>query len=407
MKNIEKVYHYLFLIFCFIIPFEHLAKAVPNIILILLIALFPYRNLKIYIKFLGKEFVAILVFIFVIILNTLLFQRWEDFSVILRLFYIPLILVLSLPIKNINTCLKFFVLGSFSLLFLSSILIGIKVIGDYSFSLANGANVNDLLLGHRPYLGFMYLMATFFSFYLATKSKIRKLQFLYSALGICFVSFLFLIAARLSVISVLISLFLALFYFVKKIKKQRKWLLIIPIILLVLFGCFSNNLAKRFYIKDKNISFILAEPRYYIWDCVYSIMPNNTQDIIFGKGYKQIENELISCYQQKDDFLDAEHKQWFIESKFNTHNQFLGLFLSQGIIVLGLSLGFFIYLIMITRNNFFSFSLVIAFLLFFMVENVLVRQFGCLLLSFLLCFVFRHKRSITIKKDTEIKNSTI
>ena len=404
MKNKEKLYHYVFLLFCFSIPFEHLAKAIPNILLALLLVLFPFRNLKQFIKPLKKEFSAILLFIAIILGNTLLFQRWEDFNIALRLFSIPFILILSLPLKSIKHSLNAFIAGVFFLLTLSSFLIGIFFLNNHNFTLANGAEVNNLLLGHRPYLGFMYLMATFFSFYLATQSKNKRHRILYIVVGICFITYIYLVAARLSALSLLFSLLVALVYYVNKLKYYKKGLFAISLFLIVLFCGFSKNLAKRFYVNDDRIDFILAEPRYYIWDCAYKIRPTNSQEIIFGKGYKQTENELTACYRQKDNFLDADHKKWFIDSKFNTHNQFLDLYLSQGIIVLLLSLSYSIYLIILTRKKFFSLNLIFAFLLFLLVENVLIRQLGCMLFAILLCFVFR---PIIFKFNSEISTKKI
>lgn len=402
MKIIDKIYSYLFLLFCFILPFEHSAKALPNIILLLLVTAYPFHSLRANIKTLKKELIAILLFIAVIVANNLIFQRWEDFSIIARLFYIPMILILSSPIKNIKPCLTAFVTGAFALCSISSVLIIIKIFNDSNFSLVNGEGVNDLLFGHRPYLGFMYLMVTFFAFYLAVKSSKKTLQILYVIAGIGFISFIFLIAARLSAFSVLISMILALIYFARKIKINSRWFVGIPLFIIVLGTVFSGNLAKRFYINDEKINFILAEPRYYIWDCAYNILPDNPKEIIFGKGYQQTQNELTMCYRQKDNFLDAEHKQWFINSQFNTHNQFLDLFISQGIIACLLSLLFFSYLMITTRKDFFSLGLTVAFLLFFIVENVLIRQFGCILIALLLCFVFRQK-----KFQTEIESNNI
>ncbi|PJR03663.1 O-antigen ligase family protein [Avrilella dinanensis] len=391
MKNINKIYNYIFLLFCFIIPFEHSARALPNIILVVLVLLFPFQNYKKSIQQLKKEFIAIFLFIAIIAGNSLVFQRWEDFNLIQRLLYIPLILILFSPIKNIKSSLLAFVLGSFSLLSISTTLIVIEISKDSSFALANGAQVNDLLFGHRPYLGFMYLMSTYFVFYLATTTIKKYYRILYVTMGIVFISFIFLIAARLSALTVLISTLIAAFYFAKKIKLNLKWWLLVPLFFVVLMYNLSDNLSKRFFIGDEKVNFITAEPRYYIWDCAYTIMSDNPKEIVFGKGYYQTENDLALCYQQKENYLDAEHKQWFIDSKFNTHNQFLDFYLSQGIIVLCLSLLFFCYLFIIGRKDFFSVCLLVAALLFLLVENVLTRQLGCILIAFLLCFVFHRK----------------
>src|SRR5690606_28224214 len=201
MKNDEKIYNYLFAIFCLTIPFQHFAKVLPNILLILLTIFFPYRQIKKSVSRFKKELIYSFLFIGIITINTLLFQRWEDFNMIFRLLYIPLIIILFSPIKNPKYSLNAFVLGVFLLCCLSAFLITINMIKDSSFAIANGEGVNDLLFGHRPYLGFMYLMATFFSFYLAINSTQKILRILYIFAGIIFMTYIILIAARLSALS--------------------------------------------------------------------------------------------------------------------------------------------------------------------------------------------------------------
>jgi len=39
--KLASIYHYLFLILCFVIPFQKISSALPNIILIGLVVLFP------------------------------------------------------------------------------------------------------------------------------------------------------------------------------------------------------------------------------------------------------------------------------------------------------------------------------------------------------------------------------
>lgn len=389
MKQIERIYPYLFAIFCFVIPFEHSARALPNILLLLLVVFFPYQNLKKSIKRFKKELIYSFLLIGIITINTLLFQRWEDFDIIFRLLYIPLIIILFSPIKNPKYSLNAFVFGVFLLCCLSAFLITINMIKDSSFALANGEKVNELLFGHRPYLGFMYLIAAYFSFFLATESSDKIKRILYTIVGVFFVGFIFFIAARLSTLAVFVSLLIAAVYYVKKIKISTKWLVLGSALFFTLFFSLSSNLSKRFYIHDENINFIQAEPRYYIWDCVYETKPVNFKQILFGKGYEKTQNDLVICYQHKENFLDSEHQQWFIDSRFNTHNQFLDFFLSQGILVGLLSIIYFVNLMAFTRKDFFSFGLIIAVLLFFLVENVLTRQIGSILTALVISFVVR------------------
>lgn len=393
MKKIDKLYNCIFLIFCFMIPLGHLAKAIPNIVMILLVALFPFHSLKWRIKVIKKELLVILLFIIVVIANSLIFKRWGDLDVISKLFYIPIVLALSSPIKTNRFYLISFIAGAFSILIVSAIQIGMEVFRNNEFELINGGHINKFLLGERPYLGFIYLISACFSFYLSVNSTERIYKMIWIIVGVVFVGFVFIIAARMAVLCILICSVLSLFYFVRKLKFNYRWLFVIPIIALFFVG-FSDNLLKRLYINDENISFFKAEPRYYIWDCAYTIAPDNVKEFIFGKGYAQVENELVECYRNKENFLDTEHKQWFIDSNFNTHNQFFDLFLSQGVISLIIFLFSFLYLFVTNRKNFFILSIVLSAFLFLLVENVLTRQIGCMLIAFVLCFVF-YKRDKT------------
>lgn len=392
MKQSNTLYNYIFILLCFVIPISGLAKAVPNILIIALVVLFPFHSLRNSIKSIKKELLYLLAFILIIVLNTLFFSRFEDMSIISRLFFIPLLLVLASPVKNFKTCLSSFVIGAFSILLMSSIQMGLTSL-ESKVELVNGAKISELLMGERPYLGFIYLISACFSVYLGINSNHKYLRILYISLTALFVAFIFIIAARVAAFSVLLTIILAVFYFIKKIKNKFVLLIVFPFFGLLMYGL-SGNIIKRFYIGDEYSNFITSEPRYYIWDCVYQTTPKSISVFLFGKGYYTTENELTECYIAKDNFLDAEHKQWFVDSGFNTHNQFFDVFLSQGIFALILFCFFFLYLVFISRKNFFMLSLVLFLFLFFVVENVLMRQLGCMLVGFVCFFILRKKSKL-------------
>src|SRR5690606_30294573 len=228
------------------------------------------------------------------------------------------------------------------------IISSIKILRSGGFELANGDEVNQLLMGERPYLGFMYVSSALFCFYLGMKSKTHLLKLFYWTMSFVFVGFIFLMAARLSTLSVFVGLILAFFYFIRNKNVKLLALVSIPIFVTLLLS-FSNNLSKRFYIHDQYSNFITSEPRYYIWDCAYQIMPNNVQDFIFGYGYFATEAKLGKCYSQKDNFIDSQHKQWFLDCNFNTHNQFLDIFLSQGLLASIIFVFSILYLVIVSR----------------------------------------------------------
>jgi len=401
-KNIDKIYNYLLLLFCFAIPFTQHAKAIPNIILILLVMLYPFHSLRNSIKSIKKELLVLVTFIIVIITNTILFERWEDFKEIVRLAYIPLIILLFFPTKEIKPYLKPFLFSAFLLLILSSIRLGLKFIREGNLDIAVGGEVNQVLLGERPYLGFLYFIASCFSFYFYACVTKKWHRIGYFVLGTLFSFFIFLIVARIMLLAVIISVILALFYFRKKINFYIKSTLILFLFLIGgLSYSFSDNIVKRFYIGNEYVNVITADPRYHIWDCVYHILPENTKEFIFGKGYANTNMELLECYHKKNDFIDETQQEWFTKSEFNTHNQFFDLLLSQGIIVLGLCLFFFFYATIKNRKNFFVISLLVAIFLFFLVENVIKRQIGCMLIAFVLCFILKQKNVISERSQVD------
>jgi len=391
--NIDKIYSYLLLLFCFILPLSGMARAVPNIILIVLAVLLPFHNLRKSFQIIKKELIAILLFISIIVVNTALFSRWEDTGEIIRFMYIPLILLLFFSIKDIKPYIKSFLIGTFLILFLSSIRIALMYINEGNIEIAEGDKVNKILLGERPYLGFLYFMAACFSFYFYTSTTKNINRIIYSILIILFCFFIFLIAARLALLVVVISSILALFYFRKKIKFNYKKGLLLSLFLIGLLYAFSGNIYERFYIEKGYKNFIAGEPRYYIWNCAYDILPDNSKDFVFGKSYKNINNELLECYTNKSIFTSSEQREYFLNDKFNTHNQFIDLLLGQGIIVFLLCLFFFVYEIIKNRNNFFAISLLLSLFLFFSVENLLKRQLGCMIVALVLCFIFKNKKS--------------
>jgi len=391
MKNIDKIYQYLLMLLFFVVPFEHSARALPNILLIALVVIFPFVTTRKSVLKIKKEWLSIVAFIALLALNTIIFGRHTDWGMLVKVLYVPLLLLLTSVSQNKNKLLAAFVYGVFLLFLTSSAMIGWQFFNQNNFVLTNGEGVNDYLFGHRPYIGFMYVMAMFFAVYLLTVSNDKKHRVFYGISAVCFAGFVFFIAARLSTLSVLLAVVLSFFYFSKKIKIPYQWITVALGLLVVLFYGLSDNLADRFFLNNEKINFVIAEPRYYIWDCAYQIFPSEITQFLFGQGYENTEIALVECYQQKENFLDAEHKQWFIDGRFNTHNQFLDFFLSQGFIVVFLSICSFAYLLLRYRKKFFAIGLIGSLLLFFMVENVLTRQLGSILTAFLLCFVFSQK----------------
>jgi len=65
-----------------------------------------------------------------------------------------------------------------------------------------------------------------------------------------------------------------------------------------------------------------------------------------------------------------------------------------GLIGLGLFVAFFIKLFIEVRKNFFQTAIVVSFLLFFSVENIFYRQFGCYLVGIFILILSHIKNEI-------------
>lgn len=71
-----------------------------------------------------------------------------------------------------------------------------------------------------------------------------------------------------------------------------------------------------------------------------------------------------------------KRKNWFIERNFNTHNQYIDIVLSYGIIGLLIFMMFIKELITFFYKNIYSLNLALSLILFLFIENLFHRQLG-------------------------------
>src|SRR5690606_34011302 len=344
MNSIQKIYSYVFALFCASFPFTDLAKAIPNILVGVLGVLFFFVIRKE--DFQKLRLKSIYLFGLLILIggfSMVAFQRWGDMSFMVRLLNIVVIILLSLSVKNHIISIKAFVLSSLALLIISSINLLLYAKDSDSFSFTFGAHINDLLLGERPYLGMLYVTSACLCWLLAEKTS-RKIRLLWYALSLVFISFVFVISARMALISLFVIVIINLFYHKKRLKPALTLMGGIVILGVLLFSL-NENFKKRFFISNSNYTItekFAFEPRYHIWECTLGL-EHNTTSLLFGKGFQQTEDELVSCYKTREGFYTEDQKQWFITKKFNTHNQYLGVYISMGLLALMSLFAFLIF----------------------------------------------------------------
>lgn len=116
--------------------------------------------------------------------------------------------------------------------------------------------------------------------------------------------------------------------------------------------------------------------RLALWTCSIDEFKKRP---FFGTGLGDVKDDLVKNYKEKN-FIFA------IESNYNCHNQYLDILLSNGLIGWFVFLFVLIYLIVksIKDKNLMLFGVVLIFALACLTENVLSRNQGVILISFIL-----------------------
>jgi O-antigen ligase len=183
----------------------------------------------------------------------------------------------------------------------------------------------------------------------------------------------------------IIYLLIALFYLVKKYFKLTKTIfgVIVVALLMFLFLKIVPKYRNENRFEDLTENVLLEKPesstaiRYKIYDCAIEKI---IEKPIFGYGIGNVQNHLDPCYKSKN--IDLSIKT------YNCHNQFFSIILTAGF--LGLILFLFtiykIFKILKLNKSDIGISILLFFLLNFLTENVIERENGMLIYSFLLCF---------------------
>ena len=195
----------------------------------------------------------------------------------------------------------------------------------------------------------------------------------------------------------LISLVLLGLIFI--VKKKFNYKLILSASLIFVFFFISvifipkyknvNKFAELINIgsleKDKNSSTAI---RLQIYECSIKKV---FQHPFFGYGIGDVKNILDDCYRQKNKYL--------LKKNYNSHNQYLSILLSSGVIGF-LAFAYYIFFVLKIANK--TDSQVLFFLMLFfcfnmLTENILEREDGVIIISFLTnFFLFSvQKRNVT------------
>jgi O-antigen ligase len=387
MISIAKEKYYDIIVFSLLFTLSF-SKALPTIFLGMLIPFFFIKIFKKQFLFPTEKGYYIFSFLFLYLITKSLFNNTVSYDISLysRYLFVIVIPFLFIPVSK-NTIKLGVIISVFTAVLIAVFHIMVYYLSFKSLPLGNGSLVNQLLVIERPYFGFICLIASIICLDLANEfPKNKKGLYL---LSLFFIFFIFFIVARLSLITVIGLLFVYFLFYsgFSLFKKMLILLVSLGLIILVLFS--YKNLSSRFFISEKIEIIKDYEPRFVIWECASEIQNVDNFNLFFGgKSNAWVQNQLNQCYF---DSIEKESKRdWFLKSQFNTHNQFIDFFLAGGVIGFFL---FFLFLVVLFKvsDNFYMLSIVISLSLFFIMENVLHRQFGCYLTAIII--------SLVLKKD--------
>jgi O-antigen ligase len=354
------------------------AKAFVNITMICLlgILILGFKKDKI-IALLNQRYVKMFfVFLIFVILFSLFNQSFfNDLSETRKIAQTLLLLILFSQVKNKEVLIYSFIAGTFISTFITDINIINYYLNSFEFLISGGA-VKDLFITQRLYLGFFIVISIILLLERYGKTSNRKVKYIYLLLFVFFLISLFLIASRSAIAIAFLTLTTSIIYNIKN-KYRIGFLLTMSIVFLaIIFN--SKTLSKRFLYSDDSIrpSFIekikTHEPRYDIWKFSTQIFKEE-KPYVFGIGTFRTQELLVSKYQ----LMPIEkRKNWFMERNFNTHNQYLDILISFGLIGLFVFLFLLKEIIVLCYKNIYSANLILSLVLFLLIENVFHRQLG-------------------------------
>ncbi|WP_400075804.1 O-antigen ligase family protein [Winogradskyella sp. R77965] len=248
---------------------------------------------------------------------------------------------------------------------------------------------------HSIYISLFLAIAVIMGVYFFLHRKWNNTMKVLISIGLLIITtMLFLLMSK----GVLIGLFVSLigpYIFKKKYRKKATALAMVIVVLVIILIPKQNNrfielISKQSFEEvDLNNS---TSIRFFILRSALNLCVKNP---ITGYGLGDVQGVLDEEYRANNLSLP--------NGKYNSHNQYLFVWLSGGLIGLFIFI-FYLYFIIkiaVNKNDYFLISISTLYLVTFLFENVLSRQSGVILFAFLINFLVAKN----ILSDNKINNN--
>ncbi|MGB3342630.1 MAG: O-antigen ligase family protein [Aequorivita sp.] len=392
------IYPYAFLLLYLLLPFDNYVRALPNILLAILIIAFPLVvRRKDFARLKSLPVAAFFIFVLYLLINSFVAGRLAgDFNIIKKVLIALGLVILYIPVddeEKINGAIIFSSLAAIAFTVYNFVLI---THATGNFALGDSPQVVESLLIDRMYLGILSTFSILISFK-SIQTRYHPNNNYHLANIFINLAFMILIVSKISIVALVILLLVRQFY-----GSRSFWKPIWAVLALGgLIGLFLLPAAQPTYNETESFPKTSDAPKFIknsmtyqlraeVWHCAKTII--NTQGFsLTGLGFETTNNELLSCYDSQIE--DPQKRERFIEAEYNTHNQFLDFYMSAGFLALLLFTVFIIASFLGNRKDFFPTALLVLFIIYCSVENVFHRQIGAYYIGFILIALLIGMRS--------------
>ncbi len=385
---LRAIYPYIYLCLFLTIPFDNYVRVFPNILMAALVLIFPFVvDRSDWKKMHRGPVVAFLVFILYIGLNAFFQGRFEEDFVIFKKIALAFgLAILYLPVQDRRKISMAIIFSSLAAIVFSIVKIIIIINVSEVIALGYSREVIEALLIDRLYLGLLSVLSILISYQSISRKYHPNNQ--YHLINIIInVLFTFLMVSKVAII-VLAILFLLRLLYSSKIIVRISAAVIAIFCVVILFTAIRNlertesPLAGRSNAEQTFLMNTLTwELRTTVWRCGVSVSKKEGF-IVEGLGFEGTRDSLLECYANKIE--DDWKRNRFVSMGYNSHNQFIDLYLMYGIVALVLFVVFLLVTLVRNRKHYFTIALLVTLISYALVENVFHRQIGAYYVGFIL-----------------------
>jgi O-antigen ligase len=235
---------------------------------------------------------------------------------------------------------------------------------------------------HPTYLAMYVLFSVFIAFESFYDSSLKKnYRIGWMIISLILLTSLYFLSSRTGLLAA--CLIVPVYFLYKSIKRKKilfAWIILIFAAVLILplifknirFNIYTNQISQRSLIET-----IKQDSRIVVWKAALNIIHNN---VLLGVGTGDVNSELL------EENIRVGNTE-LIENRLNAHNQYIEVFLENGLISLVLLLSVFSTMVYIafSEKNLIYLMFILIILFFFLFETMLNRLAG---ISFFALFSF-------------------